>query len=67
MNSHRRRRHVRINADKPLTFICADPVSGAKWTGKEVDTEEGFAMVDCYDEGSFDYAYYDYGWEAAAE
>jgi hypothetical protein len=26
---------------------------------------KGFAVVDCYADGSFDHTYHDYGWEAA--
>jgi 3',5'-cyclic-AMP phosphodiesterase len=53
----------RIEA-KGTTFICSGSVSGDKWKGKDVDTEEGFAVIDCYADGSFDYTYHDYGWDA---
>lgn len=46
------------------TFICAGSVSGNKWRGHDHDTPEGFAVVDCFEDGSFDYSYYDYGWKA---
>lgn len=47
------------------TFICAGSVSGAKWTGHDHGTPEGFAVVDCHADGTFEYAYHDYGWTAA--
>lgn len=56
----------RIEA-KGQTFICAGSVSGDKWKGPQVDTPEGFAVVDCGVDGSYDYQYTDYGWKAAAQ
>lgn len=53
----------RIEA-KGQTFICAGSVSGNQWRGPDVDTEEGFAVVDCRPDGSFGYRYQDYGWSA---
>ncbi len=46
------------------TFICAGSVSASKWTGHDHETPEGITIVDCHDDGSFNYAYHDYGWEA---
>ncbi|RUL82541.1 metallophosphoesterase family protein [Tautonia sociabilis] len=47
-----------------LDFICAGSVSGDKWRGHDHGTPEGFGVVDCRADGSFEYAYVDYGWEA---
>ncbi len=47
-----------------LTMICAGSVSGAQWRGPQVDTQEGYGVVDCRPDGSFDYRYHDYGWDA---
>lgn len=52
---------------KGLTMICAGSVSGAQWRGPQVDTEEGYGIIDCRPDGSFDYAYHDYGWKAREE
>jgi len=46
------------------TFICAGSVSGSKWTGHDHETPEGITIVDCHADGTFDYRYHDYGWEA---
>lgn len=49
------------------TFICSGSVSGDQWQGEDVDTPEGFGVVDLYPDGTFDYDYYDYGWEPPQE
>lgn len=49
---------------KGQTFICSGSVSGEQWRGPDVDTEEGFAVIDCRPVGTFDYRYHEYGWEA---
>lgn len=49
---------------KGQRFICAGSVSGDQWRGPDVDTEEGFAVIDCHADGSFDYRYHEYGWDA---
>jgi 3',5'-cyclic AMP phosphodiesterase CpdA len=51
---------------KGQRLICAGSASGDQWRGPDVDTEEGFAIIDCRPDGSFDYRYHDYGWNAAA-
>lgn len=50
---------------KGQRLICAGSVSGDQWRGPDVDTEEGFAVVDCHADGTFDYNYHEYGWQAA--
>lgn len=47
------------------TFICAGSVSGNKWNGHDHETPEGLAVVDCRPDGTFEYRYHDYGWNAA--
>lgn len=49
---------------KGQRLICAGSVSGDQWRGPDVDTEEGFAIIDCRPDGSFDYRYHEYGWNA---
>jgi hypothetical protein len=49
---------------KGQTFICAGSVSGDQWRGPDVDTEEGFGVIDCRPDGTFDYEYFEYGWDA---
>jgi hypothetical protein len=50
---------------KGQTLICAGSVSANQWRGPDVDTDEGFAIVDCRADGTFDYRYHAYGWDAA--
>jgi Icc protein len=50
-----------------VTFICDGAVSGAWWKGPNGPTPEGYGVVDLYDDGSFDWAYRTYGWEAKAK
>lgn len=47
-----------------LSLIGTGAVSGKWWGGPNGQTPEGYAIIDCYPDGSFDYAYYDYGWQA---
>ena len=53
----------RITA-KDQHFICSGSVSGDQWRGPDVDTEEGFGVIDCRSDGTFDYRYHEYGWDA---
>lgn len=45
------------------TFICAGSVSGAQWRGPDHGTPEGFGLIDCRPDGSFDYRYHACGWK----
>jgi len=47
-----------------LTMICAGSVSGAQWRGPDSETREGFGVVDCHPDGSFEYHYHEHGWNA---
>ena len=49
---------------KGQTFICSGSVSGDQWRGPDVDTAEGFGVIDCRPDGTFDYHYHEYGWDA---
>lgn len=46
------------------TFICSGSVSGQQWGGPRSTTPEGFGVFDCHPDGSFEYAYRDFGWRA---
>ncbi len=46
-----------------LSMICAGAISGAWWGGPNGATQEGYAVIDCHADGSFDYYYHDYGWQ----
>ena len=45
-----------------VTYVCGGAVSGNWWKGNHHGTEEGYAIVDLYDDGSFDWQYIDYNW-----
>jgi len=51
-----------------VTYLCNGAVSGNWWNGPngEGDCLEGYAVLDLYDDGSFDHAYIPYGWTARA-
>jgi 3',5'-cyclic-AMP phosphodiesterase len=47
-----------------VTYICGGAVSGAWWKGKQDRCDEGYGLVNLYDDGTFDYDYTKYGWVA---
>lgn len=49
-----------------VTYICSGAVSGNWWKGDHHGTEEGYALVDLFDDGSFAWHYQDYGWTVPA-
>jgi 3',5'-cyclic AMP phosphodiesterase CpdA len=48
-----------------VTYLCNGAVSGNWWKGRHKDCDEGYAVVDLYDDGSFEHEYVKYGWKAA--
>lgn len=54
---------------KGHTFLGLGSVSGQQWMGprKGMDTPEGFAVLDLRPDGSFDYSYETFGWDASPE
>ena len=48
-----------------VTYLCNGAVSGNWWNGRHKDCDEGYAVLDLYDDGSFDHEYVKYGWKAA--
>lgn len=46
-----------------VTYISNGAVSGNWWKGKRYFTENGYAMVNLYDDGTFDNEYISYGWK----
>jgi 3',5'-cyclic AMP phosphodiesterase CpdA len=53
--------HVEI---KGIHFHCNGAVSGAWWKGKNGGFDEGYALVDLFDDGSYECRYVSYGWTA---
>lgn len=49
-----------------VTYVCGGAVSGNWWKGTHHGTQEGYTIVDLYDDGSFVWQYVDYGWTPPA-
>ncbi len=47
------------------TYLCNGAVSGAWWKGRNYEFDEGYGVVDLFDDGSFTNEYVPYGWKAA--
>jgi 3',5'-cyclic-AMP phosphodiesterase len=47
-----------------VTYLCNGAVSGNWWKGRHEDCDEGYSVVDLYDDGSFEHEYIKYGWKA---
>ena len=46
-----------------VTYICNGAVSGNWWKGIRYRTDNGYALLNLYDDGSFDNEYINYGWK----
>jgi Icc protein len=55
--------HVEL---KGIHFFCNGAVSGAWWKGKNDGFDEGYAVLNLYDDGTLDCKYTTYGWKAGA-
>ncbi|HMO37281.1 MAG TPA: metallophosphoesterase, partial [Gemmatales bacterium] len=53
--------HVRI---KGVNFHCNGAVSGKWWKGHNEGFAEGYALVDLYNDGTYECTYVPYGWQA---
>lgn len=49
-----------------VSYLCNGAVCGNWWKGKREQTDNGYALVDLYDDGTFENTYVTYGWEAKA-
>lgn len=45
-----------------VTYLCNGAVSGNWWKGPYHECNEGYAVLDLYDDGTFDHRYERYGW-----
>ncbi|MDO6434082.1 metallophosphoesterase [Flavitalea sp. BT771] len=57
--------HIHLNEQvsyNGVTYISNGAVSGNWWNGKHFRTDNGYAMVNLYDDGTFDNEYFTYGW-----
>jgi hypothetical protein len=48
-----------------VSYICNGAVSGNWWKGRHKDCDEGYGVIDLYEDGSFSNEYIKYGWKAA--
>lgn len=48
-----------------VTYLCNGAVCGDWWKGKHKECDEGYGVVDLYDDGSFTHEYVNYGWRAS--
>jgi Icc protein len=47
-----------------ITYICDGAVSGDWWKGSHFnECENGYGLIDLYDDGTFDHTYQTYGWK----
>lgn len=46
------------------TYLCNGAVCGAWWKGPHYEFSEGYALINLYDDGTFDHEYVTYGWAA---
>jgi 3',5'-cyclic AMP phosphodiesterase CpdA len=49
-----------------VSYLCNGAVSGNWWNGRHKDCDEGYAVIDLYDDGSFEHQYVKYGWNSKA-
>ncbi|MFM9994865.1 MAG: metallophosphoesterase family protein [Phycisphaerales bacterium] len=49
-----------------VTYLCNGAVSGNWWKGRHHECDEGYAVIDLFDDGSFEHRYVTYGWKAEA-
>lgn len=47
-----------------VTYLCNGAVCGAWWKGRHHECDNGYAMINLNDDGSFESEYITYGWEA---
>lgn len=47
-----------------VTYMCNGAVSGNWWKGRHKDCDEGYALIDLYDDGRVERTYMTYGWRA---
>jgi 3',5'-cyclic AMP phosphodiesterase CpdA len=46
-----------------VTYLCNGAVCGAWWKGDHKDCDEGYAVIDLYNDGSFAHHYVTYNWQ----
>ncbi|MBL8765033.1 MAG: metallophosphoesterase [Phycisphaerae bacterium] len=49
-----------------VTYLCDGAVCGSWWKGRNEQCDEGYGVIDLFDDGTFAHQYVRYGWVAAA-
>lgn len=49
-----------------VSYLCNGAVSGNWWKGRHKQCDEGYALLDLFDDGTFESRYITYGWTAEA-
>jgi len=44
-------------------YVCDGAVSGAWWRGNQYECDEGYGLIDLYDDGTFEHRYVSYHWQ----
>lgn len=47
-----------------VSYLCNGAVSGNWWKGKHKECDNGYALLNLYDDGTFESDYVTYGWQA---
>jgi Icc protein len=47
-----------------VSYLCNGAVSGNWWKGAHYECNEGYALIDLHDDGTFESRYVNYGWRA---
>lgn len=50
-----------------VTYLCNGAVCGRWWKGPHKECNEGYAVLDLFDDGTFAHEYVTYGWQAPPE
>jgi len=50
-----------------VTYLCDGAVSANWWKGRHQQCDEGYGLLNLYDDGSFEHEYAAYGWKAQPE
>lgn len=59
--------HMRDRVDfNGVSYLCDGAVCGSWWWGNHFETEPGYAVLDLFDDGTFQQQYFAWGWKREA-
>lgn len=47
-----------------VSYLCNGAVSGNWWKGAHYECNEGYTLIDLFDDGGWEQTYVTYGWKA---